>query len=222
MDSRATRVCAVLVVSLALGGCRHAPRPVASSGTPTPSPSVTTPTPTPTPTRTTHPSPRPSSSTTPPGPARACKTNEISVSIRTDKASYPAGDEVVFAITARNIGTVRCRVNVEGLYVTITDPSGRPIQMPQAPGVPVFSPSGSPSSSASPSPAGQPHDPEPYYAHDLRPGEKFTEGCDWQGSVADPAKGPYASKKPEPGTYHATAHWQYPLVTSAPVAFRLT
>lgn len=228
MSSRSTRVLAVLAVALVLGACRHEPRPVASSSPPPPSPSATSqPTPTPTPSRTAHRSPTARQPSPPkPGPTRACAVNEISVVIRTNKASYPPNDLIRFTITATNIGHVRCRVNLEGLYVRITDPKGEPIQMPDyLVGIPIPSQSGSPSASSSPAssspPAGLPHDPEPYWSHDLSPGQRLAQECDWRGDVADPAHRPYGSKRADPGTYHATAHWQYPRVTSSPVAFRV-
>lgn len=220
MDSRATHVVAALVASALLSGCRHAPKLVAATGSPTPSP-TTTPavTPTPRPTPTPSPTVRSASPSASPQPPRACATDEVSVAIRTSKASYAPGELVVFDITAKNVGAVRCQVDVQGLYLYITDPTGKPIQTHgMVTGIPR--PGATPTA---PVPKGQPHPPEAReYVRTLRPGETFTEDCDWNGQVDDPANSPAGWKRAAAGTYHATAHWQYPRVTSGPVAFRLT
>ena len=158
---------------------------------------TTTPTPTPTP--------------VPPD----CTAQEVTVAVRARKPEYRSGDTVLFDITATNAGRCTCRVDVGGLYLRIFDPDGQPIQMGRLPGVPAYHPPGSPEYS------GSPHGPESPYVHVLAPGAHVSEGCDWDGHVADPDN-VFADEVPAPaGRYTVVAYWQRPRVTSAAAAFRI-
>jgi hypothetical protein len=209
-----------IAVTLAAVVACHRTRPAepvaATSSPPTTQPAPTT-SPPAAPSRSATPRPSASTPSRTPSPARpqACRPSDVRVSITTDKAVYRQGQTVLFSIRAINIGRSPCVVDLGGLYVRITDPDGREIQMPRPPGIYV-----SPAPTTSPS--GAPHRAEPYAAHTLQPGGSLREPCDWDGYVADPASGPYSSMKAPAGTYHADARWQYPTVTSPPVAFRVT